>query len=75
MEYLHRPYLLDLVLKLLGDQYKKVQNKLNELGYDCGNADGNMGEKTKKSIEQFQKDNGLTVDGKLGSKTLKTLGI
>ena len=58
-----------------GVNIKKVQNKLNELGYDCGNADGNMGEKTKKSIEQFQKDNGLTVDGKLGSKTLKTLGI
>lgn len=54
---------------------KKTQQKLNELGYDCGKADGVMGKKTKAAIKKFQKDKGLTVDGILGSKTKKALGI
>lgn len=54
---------------------KDVQNKLNKLGYDCGKADGKMGEKTKAAIKKFQKDKGLVVDGKLGVKTVEALGL
>lgn len=54
---------------------KKAQQKLNELGYNCGKADGIMGKKTKAAIKKFQKDKGLTVDGVLGTKTKGALGI
>lgn len=57
------------------DDIKKAQEKLNELGYDCGKADGIMGKKTKAALKEFQKDKGLEVDGILGPKTKKALGI
>lgn len=37
---------------------KKVQNKLNRLGYKCGKADGFYGSKTKTAIRKFQKKKG-----------------
>lgn len=36
------------------DTIKAVQNKLNDLGYDCGKADGVAGKKTKAAIENYQ---------------------
>ncbi|WP_132995773.1 peptidoglycan-binding protein [Sporanaerobacter acetigenes] len=54
---------------------KKAQQKLNELGYNCGKADGVMGTNTKAAIKKFQKNKGLAVDGVLGPKTKKALGI
>ncbi|WMM26707.1 peptidoglycan-binding domain-containing protein [Tissierella sp. MB52-C2] len=56
-------------------EIKKIQEKLNELGYDCGKADGIAGEKTKEAIKAFQKDNELTADGIAGAKTKEALGI
>lgn len=53
----------------------QMQNKLNELGYKCGKADGIIGRNTKAAIKDFQKDKGLVVDGIVGSKTLKALGL
>lgn len=52
---------------------KSMQNKLNELGYSCGVADGIVGSKTIAAVKKFQSDNGLTVDGLAGDSTLKTL--
>lgn len=43
---------------------KNTQSQLNALGYKAGKADGVSGKKTKMAIEAFQKDKGLTVDGK-----------
>jgi len=54
---------------------KKVQKALNDLGYDCGKADGVLGSNTKKAIKAFQKDNNLTVDGKIGKQVKKALNI
>lgn len=54
---------------------KEVQERLNELGYDCGTPDGKMGTATKNAIKNFQADNGLTADGKVGNKTLEALGL
>ena len=34
---------------------KKVQKKLNRLGYECGTADGIMGSKSKKALKKFQR--------------------
>lgn len=55
-------------------EIKAAQQKLNDLGYNCGTPDGSIGKKTTAAIKAFQKDWGLTVDGKLGPKTLAALG-
>lgn len=57
------------------DEIKKAQEKLNELGYDCGTPDGKIGKNTTAAIKKFQEDKGLTADGILGTKTKKELGI
>lgn len=54
---------------------KKVQKKLNSCGYSCGKADGVLGAKTKKALKKYQRDNGLTADGIIGSATLAAMGI
>lgn len=54
---------------------KKVQKALNGLGYSCGKADGVAGKKTKAAVKKYQKDHGLTVDGKIGNEVIKALGI
>jgi hypothetical protein len=54
---------------------KKVQTALNDLGYNCGKVDGVIGKKTEEAIKQFQKDNNLTVDGKIGKEVKDTLNI
>jgi len=54
---------------------KKVQLKLNKLGYKCGTPDGKFGSQTKKALKNFQKDNGLSVDGILGKQVKKALHI
>lgn len=54
---------------------KNVQQALNEKGYDCGEADGVAGEKTKEAVKKFQEDNNLTVDGVIGQQVKDALGI
>ena len=47
----------------------ELQQWLNDNGYNAGVADGIYGRKTATAVRQFQKDNGLTVDGDAGPKT------
>ena len=56
-----------------GDAVVELQNRLNELGYSVGNADGDFGGKTEKAIEMFQSDNGLTVTGMVDDDTYSKL--
>ena len=46
-----------------GDEVRKIQTRLKELGYDPGSVDGIFGEKTRKAVVAFQRDNGLSQDG------------
>lgn len=67
------------VLKLLspnmrGTEVKNLQKALNENGFDCGSADGVFGNKTNQAVKDFQKANGLEVDGKAGRITIAKLG-
>ncbi len=57
------------------DTIKQVQQALNDRGYDAGEADGVMGQKTKSAVEQFQKDNELVIDGIVGQQVKDALGI
>ncbi len=52
---------------------KEIQQALKNAGLYDGKVDGNVGPKTKKSIEAFQTQNGLKADGKVGRKTWKAL--
>lgn len=54
---------------------KLVQQKLKNWGYYTGSVDGIYGSKTKSAVKYFQRRNGLTVDGIVGNKTLKAMGI
>lgn len=68
----------DLISKgkeYVGDRCKELQEKLIKLGYNCGGygADGSFGQGTYKSLIQFQRDNGLVVDGLAGTNTFAKL--
>ncbi len=56
-----------------GSAVKQVQTLLKQLGFYSGSIDGNFGSGTYKAVVDFQKKNGLTVDGIVGSATLKKL--
>jgi Putative peptidoglycan binding domain len=40
-----------------------VQQRLNNLGFDCGSEDGEVGDVTKEAIKKFQAANDLNVTG------------
>lgn len=52
-----------------GTQVKVLQFLLNELGYDCGEADGIFGSKTLSAVKAYQKAKGLSADGICGKNT------
>jgi len=58
-----------------GEYVKLLQSNLIKLGYDLGKwgVDGIFGTATEKSVKEFQKQNGLVVDGIVGKKTWGSL--
>jgi len=67
-----------------GDDVKKLQSRLKELGYDLGDTglnsdgiDGSYGSKTKAAVKKVQKlafpNNYMEWDGQAGEKTVKYL--
>ena len=68
-------YALTLRQGSTGATVKKVQQKLKNWGYYKGKVDGIFGKGTREAVKYFQRKNGLTVDGKVGAKTLAALGI
>lgn len=58
-----------------GDEVRRIQQKLKSMGYYTGSVDGIYGTQTQSAVRKFQRDNGLTVDGIAGPKTLSYLGI
>ena len=50
-----------------------IQARMNNLGYDCGAVDGDIGPKMKKAVEQFQAHHNLKVDGNPAEITQKQL--
>lgn len=53
---------------------QEIQHKLSAQGYDAGPADGQLGVRTRNAIEAFQRDHGLTVDGRATGEFLELLG-
>lgn len=55
------------------DEIKEYQTQLAKLGYYTGVIDGSKGKLTKGAIENFQRKNGLKVDGLVGPATRAAL--
>lgn len=56
-----------------GSDVKSVQTRLQALGYYAGTIDGKYGSGTASAMQEFQRRNGLVVDGKAGSNTYAKL--
>ena len=52
-----------------GEDVIYLQKQLTVLGYSVGDVDGIFGIKTLEAVKAFQTENGLAVDGIVGSKT------
>jgi uncharacterized protein (TIGR02594 family) len=55
-----------------GDEVKRLQSILGELGFDCGAADGIFGQRTEAQLMAFQRSESQEPDGVYGPAT-KTL--
>ncbi len=56
-------------------EVKRVQELLIHLQYNPGPADGLMGSKTQRALENFQRDHLLPVTGRIDEATLNGLGL
>lgn len=56
-----------------GDDVRRLQERLNELGYSVGKADGDYGAKTESGVKKLQKAAGLAVTGIADSGTQAVL--
>ena len=52
-----------------GEEVKKLQQRLKDLGYLSGKVDGQYGGGTKRAVIAFQRRNGLDTDGVAGQET------
>src|SRR5437764_2408644 len=69
---------LQPVTKAVGitpDIIRTAQQKLNNKGYKAGPATGRMNAQTRHAIHNFQKDEKLTVTGRLNENTLSHLNV
>lgn len=57
----------------VGSEVELVQEMLRTLGYLLGEPDGVYGANTELSVRNFQVQNGLLVDGKVGPETFRRL--
>jgi len=56
-----------------GQEVKDLQSRLYTLGYYTGEIDGQYGPGTREAVSTFQRQNGLTADGVVGSQTRELL--
>ena len=54
-------------------QVNALQEALNALGYDCGEADGIFGPATERAVLAWQQDEGMDVDGVMPPEQLDAL--
>lgn len=56
-----------------GEDVRKLQQKLTDLGYDVGGVDADFGPKTAAALAKFQQDAGIDVDAVAGPQTYAAL--
>jgi N-acetylmuramoyl-L-alanine amidase len=62
-----------LPVPLVGDDVRALQERLLEMGYDVGRADGIYGPRTARAVARFQREAGITPDGAAGPQTIGAL--
>lgn len=62
-----------LKLGSTGENVRTVQRRLKDLKFYNGSVDGDFGPGTEEAVKRFQKQYGLTADGKVGAATLEAL--
>ncbi|GAA2665942.1 MULTISPECIES: N-acetylmuramoyl-L-alanine amidase [Actinosynnema] len=68
-----RPLAFLIAQPVTGDDVLTLQERLLELGYDAGRANGEFGQQTEQALRSFQSDYGLVVDGMCGPDTVRAL--
>ena len=58
---------------LAGDDVTALQQRLLDMGFDCGRVDGLFGVETEQALRDFQRNIGIPADGTCGPTTLKAL--
>jgi N-acetylmuramoyl-L-alanine amidase len=58
---------------IFGDDVRQLQERLLELGFDVGRADGILGRRTSFALSRFQRESGLVPDGVCGPQTYAAL--
>jgi hypothetical protein len=53
----------------------RVQRQLAAAGYYDGAVDGVIGDGTRRAIRNYERDNGLRVDGRIDDQLLSTMGL
>jgi len=56
-----------------GDDVRALQERLLEMGYDLGRADGIFGRQTAAALARFQREVGVVPDGVFGPQTMAAL--
>ncbi|MCC7136776.1 MAG: peptidoglycan-binding protein [Nitrosomonas sp.] len=62
------------IVKATPDLIRKIQNALNDAGFDAGTADGKLGPRTLTALKAYQQQNGLEA-GKFTKETLRALDV
>ncbi|MFM8869321.1 MAG: N-acetylmuramoyl-L-alanine amidase [Candidatus Nanopelagicus sp.] len=56
-----------------GDDVSNLQDRLIQMGFNCGKVDGIYGLGTEGAVKEFQKSVGIVADGRCGPATLISL--
>lgn len=63
------PTVFLMKLGVKGDEVRKLQERLRQLGYYSGEVDGQYGPGTQEAVIRFQEQHNLTADGIAGEST------
>lgn len=58
---------------MAGDDVATLQQRLLDMGFDCGRVDGLFGVETEQALREFQRNIGVVPDGTCGPATFKAL--
>jgi N-acetylmuramoyl-L-alanine amidase len=58
---------------IAGDDVASLQQRLLDMGFDCGRVDGLFGVETEHALRDFQRNVGVRPDGTCGPATFKAL--
>ena len=58
---------------MAGDDVATLQQRLLDMGFDCGRVDGLFGVETEHALREFQRNIGVSADGTCGPATFKAL--